>query len=272
MSGLFGLAKVVVLVLGLALLANVRAQEPGEDQFAPRIFPSMLFRLDRLITPGVGTTGLQAAVQAQGVLPHERGAVFVDAALWLLPIPGVAVLEAYTALNQGDLAFSVGKRARYTGPWNQGVLGYDGLPGLYLNYLLEEALELEGAFVLEDGLLRTYLGANWGPFELGLLLRPSLSPRVVFKADIFTIGLQTDRGVWGTLDLPVDLFEGIPLNLEGSVWWQPGFADLNNQRTFVTQRFFLSLAARIEGARFGFDVVRAPLEAYRLWLDYRLRW
>lgn len=274
MRGLLCLTK-LVLILGLVLSVKGQAQGTGEDKFAPRISPSLLFRLDWLSTAGIG---IQVAAQAKGELPHQGGAVFFDGAVWFSPPTlGLAVLEFYEAFHSADLEVSFGKRAKLVGPWREGVLGYDGLPGLFVGYPLQGDLGLEGAVVLEEGLLRTYVGGTWNftpanQLQFGVLLRPSFSPRVVFQTDIYSVGVQTDRGVWGDIDFPVNLLEGISLTLEGSVWWQPGFVDNNTGgQTFVTQRFFLGLGARIEDAGFGVEVVRAPLEAYRLWLEYRLK-
>ena len=269
MSGFFRLARCLALAFGLVVWAGAQAQSSVEDPFVPKISPSALFRLDRLSTAGIV---LQVALQAKGELPHQGGGVFFDGALWLLPAPGVTVLQFYDAFRVGEVEFTIGKRAKLIGPWQEGVLGYDGLPGLYVSYLLEEGLGLEGALLLQDGLLRTFLGGAWGDLQFGLLLRPDLVPLVVYRADIFSVGLQTDRGLWGKASVAFDLLEGIPLMVESIVWWQPGFVDNGNGgRTFVTQRFFLSLALSIEGARLGFDVVRAPLEAYKFWLEYRLK-
>lgn len=268
MSGFFRLARWLALAFGLVVWAGAQAQDSTED-LSPKISPSLVFRLDWLSTAGVG---LQVGVQARGELPHRGGAVFFNGALWLIPAPGVAVLEFYDAFKLEELEFSIGKRAKLIGPWQEGVLGYDGLPGLYVGYPLEEGLSLEGALLLEDGLLRTFVGGVWGDLQFGVLLRPDLVPLLVYQADIFSVGLQTDRGLWGKVGLPLELFEGVALKVEGLVWWRPGFVDNGSgERTFVTQRFFLSLAASIESARFGFDVVRAPLEAYKLWLEYRLK-
>jgi hypothetical protein len=267
MSGFFRLARWVVLGFGL-MWGTAWGQGATED-FSPKISPSALLRLDRLSTSGLS---LQFAVLAKGEIPHQGGTLLVDAALWLAPAPGIAILEFYDRFKLDQLDFSIGKRARLVGPWREGVLGYDGLPGLYLGYPLEEGLGLEGALVVEDGLLRSYLGAHWGNFEFGLLLRPGLVPRVVYQADIFSIGLQTDRGLWGKIGLPLDLIQDLPLTLEGSLWWQPGVADNGNGGSvLVTQRLFLSLGARLENARFGFDIVRAPLEAFKLWFEYHFR-
>ena len=223
--------------------------------------PEALFRLDWGSAANLGTAGIsvEANTAAMQFELRTRGAVWVDLE------PQADLLEGYLDAKLEPYRLTVGKWARYGGPWDLTPFGPDGTWGIYASYTLavpeltdltplSERVSLEAAYLWGNNV---YLGGRSGGVSAGFFLGASgFNPRLGVEGALDSVSgalyWQLDRGVFGN-----GKWAFAPANtLEGSFWWNP------------EQKLLFGLAyGYADQVRLGVDASLEPLRAYRIWLE-----
>jgi len=220
--------------------------------------PEALFRLDWGSTANLGTAGISLEVSA-AAMPFElrtRGAVWVSLGLQ------ADLLEGYLDAKLEPYRLTVGKWARYGGPWDLTPFGPDGTWGIYASYALAvpelTRVNLEAAYLWGN---EVYLGGRSGGVSAGFFLGAlGFNPRLGLEGALDRVsgGLywQLDRGFFGNGRWALAPQKA----LEGSFWWNP------------ERKLLFGLAYDdADGVRLGVDASFQPLPAYRVWLEVRGR-
>ena len=203
---------------------------------------------------------LQAQIQWEAV------EVWADLGLWYEAAVQLGLLEAYAKVDLGELGLSIGKRRDYSGPWDETLMGRDGLWGLFARYRPAEQprLAMDIAYLPSAGFAggRAFLGAQADIFRAGAfveivrtqgqfgeaLLSIALNPRLGLAGQEVEFFWQLDRGFWGQVYLPLALARFLPSSygaetqvglqvldrarLELLLWWNPEWGYLAEDSPF----------------------------------------
>jgi len=189
-----------------------------------------------------------------------------DLGLWYEAAAQLGLLEAYAEANLGELGFSIGKRRNYSGPWDETLMGRDGLWGLFVRYRPAEQprLAVDIAYLPSAGLAggRAFLGGQAGIFQAGAfveivrtqraaLLSVALNPRLGLAGQEVEFFWQLDRGFWSAVSLSLALARFLPYpydaekrvwlqlldrgRLELLLWWNPEWGYLAEDSPFLPE-------------------------------------
>lgn len=276
-----------VLAVGLWILLQVAfAQEETEfriswECLAPEekvlcLKPSGLVQWglvasSQSVQPGLALGGhLQAQTQWEGV------GVWADLGLWYDAAVQFGLLEAYAEVNWASLRLNLGKRRHLGGPWDDTLVGQDGLWGVYGQYRPAELvwLGVETAYLPHAGFAggRVFLGAQADIFQVGTFVEivPTLNdlgepvsylqlnPRLGLRGREVEAFWQLDRGFWIRASLPLPLglalaslvqcpcdadaqalFEDLNRGrFELLVWWNPEWDYMGENSPFLPEDRF----------------------------------
>ncbi|MGK0617860.1 hypothetical protein [Meiothermus cerbereus] len=223
------------------------------------------------VQPGLALGGhLQAQTQWEGV------GIRADLGLWYDAALQVGLLEAYAQLSWETFGLSVGKRRQLSGPWDDTLVGRDGLWGLFGRYRPAELpwLGVDIAYLPNAKLAggRIFLGAQADIFQAGTFveivrtrnelgeLAPALhlNPRLGLAGQEVEFFWQLDKGFWGRASLPLALGQALgslwpcPCDAETQawlealdrsrfellVWWNPEWEYLGENSPFLPEERF----------------------------------
>lgn len=199
--------------------------------------------------------------------------VWADLGLWYDAALQFGLLEAFATVNLGEFALSLGKRRDYSGPWDDALMGQDGLWGVFGRYWPAEVpwLGVEMAYLPHSRLAggKVYLGAQADIFQTGTFLeivrKPGdqgepgwsvwLNPRLGLRGRELEVFWQLDRGFWARAALPLPLGQALATLLpcpcdvetqawlealdksrfEGLLWWNPAWEYLGENSPFLPE-------------------------------------
>lgn len=188
----------------------------------------------------------------------------LSAALWWDAFLSLDVLEAYADFPVDNFHLSIGKRTRYSGPWDDGLMGRMGHWGVYVDAantdrLTTVPIEFEAAYLPNPGFVGglVYIGLGFDFVQIGSFvdviqattgdsttLNILYYPRLGLQTDWVSLYWQKDRGFWNTFSLPIgqslayisqssaDFGPLNQLRLESFVWWNPNW-DLLKSNTYI---------------------------------------
>jgi len=220
------------------------------------------------VQPGLALGGrLRAQASWEGV------GLWVDLGLWYDAALQLGLLEAYAQREWETFALSAGKRRYLGGPWDDTLLGRDGLWGVFGRYRPAElpGLDVQMAYLPNAGLAggRVFWGAQADVVQVGAfveivraldsggepapLLR--LNPRLGLLGREVEVFWQLDRGFWVRAAWPLPLGQALAWFLrcpceavtqawlvaldesrfEALVWWNPEWAYLGAGSPFLPE-------------------------------------
>jgi hypothetical protein len=207
----------------------------------------------------------------------------------------VDLIQAFVELSAGEARLGLGKKAVYSGPWDDALLDRWGKWGLWVLYAGLEAADLELAYMAHgSGGGQGFVGIRLGAWQLGTFIeairtkdpipesRVIWSPRLGFSGSPVQVYWQLDRGVWteARFVVPLSRNKKDDLAIESLFWWNPNWGVFSDDSVDPADRWALwiqepsKLYASLglswqDEIKLGLDLSRAPVEQVRVYLEWR---
>jgi len=217
--------------------------------------------------------GLALGGRVQAQTRWEGVRARADLGLWYDSALQFGLLEAFAETDLGEFVLSLGKRRDYSGPWDDTLMGRDGLWGLFGRYRPAGLpwLGVDMAYLPSARFAggRIFLGAQADTFQAGTFVEivrtqgelgelvPALhlNPRLGLAGQEGEFFWQLDKGFWGRASLPLALGQALgsllpcPCDAETQawlaaldrsrfellVWWNPEWEYLGENSPFLPE-------------------------------------